>query len=123
MTDDLFLRLSVTIQGKPTLLIGHHLLEGKIATINKPLAILTRSTADLNSATNSSISPSEFNPKGHGKDSVDSNVMDCDDDGGDGNGQITAAPPARPTQWEAVGIVKRKIVFAKRPMPIVGRQS
>lgn len=53
----------------------------------------------------------------------ETNAMECDDD--DGNPHQTPATAAgsttTTTQWEAVGIVKRKILFAKRPMPIVGR--
>lgn len=52
----------------------------------------------------------------------ETNAMDCDDD--DGNPHQTPAAGSTTTtttQWEAVGIVKRKILFAKRPMPIVGR--
>lgn len=49
--------------------------------------------------------------------------MDCDEDaGGGGSGNSLLASPGRQTQWEAVAIVKRKIVFAKRPMPLVGRR-
>lgn len=114
-----------TTQGKPTLLIGHHLLEGKIATMNKPLAILTRSIADVNASTTTSSSTytSELKSKGRGKDRNDLDAMDCDDDGDDGKEGSGLAAPVRSRQWEAVGIVKRKIVFAKRPMPIVGRPS
>lgn len=29
--------------------------------------------------------------------------------------------PGVPPQWDIVAVVKRKMVFAKRPMPMVGR--
>lgn len=60
-------------QDKPTLLIGHHLLEGKLVTLQKPLAVLHRAQ------------PNE-------------------DDG---------------TSYDMIGLVRRKIVFAKRPMPVI----
>ncbi|KAJ3569307.1 hypothetical protein NP233_g5148 [Leucocoprinus birnbaumii] len=112
-----------TLQGKPTLLIGHHLLEGKIAALTKPLAILTRSTTDVNlSATNTSETPGPSDSRSRGEDRDDSNSMDVDEDGADGR-ERSGSTPNRTAQWQAVGIVKKKIVFAKRPMPIVGRPS
>ncbi len=51
----------------------------------------------------------------------DTNRMDCDGDEGDDDGKRLSAVGS--TQWEAVGIVKRKILFAKRPMPVLGRTS
>jgi len=67
-------------QSKPTLAIGHHLLEGKIVSLPKPLGVIQRSTT-----------PSA----GIGSE----------------EGSL---------QWDMVAIVKKKIVFSKRPMPIVG---
>jgi len=94
-------------QGKPTLLIGPHLLEGTINTLNKPLAVLTRVLASAKVTT----------PEGRGKD-----TMEIDHENNKEDRPVTS-PLTPPTQWKAVGIVKRKIVFAKRPMPIVGRSS
>ncbi|KAJ7476240.1 Ctf8-domain-containing protein [Mycena latifolia] len=75
---------------KPTLTIGHHLLEGKVALLPKPLAILQRVV-----------------PR-------DPDSMDCDAPDGDATAGAAVA-------WDAIAIVKRKIIFSKRPMPIVGR--
>ncbi|KAJ7707356.1 Ctf8-domain-containing protein [Mycena rosella] len=76
---------------KPTLTIGHHLLEGKVAVLPKPLAVLRRvSTAD--------------------PDAMECDVLD--------DSQAGEAPAVA---WDAIALVKRKIVFSKRPMPIVGR--
>ncbi|KXN91642.1 hypothetical protein AN958_12494 [Leucoagaricus sp. SymC.cos] len=85
---------------KPTLLIGHHLLEGKIASLNKPLAILTRSATNVNSSSTIASSTDLLKPELKGR--------------------VTPTPRV---QWKVMGIVKRKIVFAKRPMPIVGQPS
>lgn len=73
-------------QNKPTLLIGHHLLEGKIMTLAKPLAVLYRSHV---------------------------NKMDVDD----------GEKLKDPARWDIVAIVKQKIIFSKRPMPVVGRAT
>ncbi|KAJ7442463.1 Ctf8-domain-containing protein [Mycena latifolia] len=79
---------------KPTLTIGHHLLEGKVALLPKPLAILQR------------VVPGDLDS------------MDCDASDGDATGREATA-----VAWEAIAIVKRKIIFSKRPMPIVGRAA
>ncbi|KAI0637494.1 Ctf8-domain-containing protein [Trametes polyzona] len=77
---------------KPTLLIGHHLLEGKLVNLSKPLAILHRNARD---AVEGSA------PEDAAQDQ----------------------PKDTPTSWDIVAVVKRKMVFSKRPMPMVGRPS
>jgi len=80
--------------GKPSLLIGHHLLEGTIAALPKPFAVILRTG----------------NP---GPDL--------------GNDAMVIGSPADPgdhsvsSKWSVVGIVKKKIVFSKRPMPVMGK--
>jgi chromosome transmission fidelity protein 8 len=76
--------------------IGHHLLEGKIATLPKPLAVLQRVVA--------AASP---------------DAMDCDPDA---SATSQTASEESAVSWDAIAIVKRKIIFSNRPMPIVGRQ-
>ncbi|KAJ6610699.1 Ctf8-domain-containing protein [Mycena sp. CBHHK59/15] len=78
---------------KPTLMIGHHLLEGKIAVLPKPLAVLHRM-------------PGESDP----------DAMECD-------AELSSQVVETAVSWDAIAIIKRKIVFSKRPMPIVGRPS
>jgi chromosome transmission fidelity protein 8 len=68
-------------------MIGHHQLEGKFATLPKPLAILKKQVV---------------------KEQADTDML-LDD---------TFVQKSAP-EWDMVAIVKRKIVFAKRPMPIV----
>ncbi|KAF9041919.1 hypothetical protein BDZ89DRAFT_980990 [Hymenopellis radicata] len=83
---------------RPTLRIGHHLLEGKIVTLKKPLAIMHKTR-----------------PKQ--SDDDDDFPMDVTDDAGFNQTQ------KREISWQAVAIVKRKVLFSKRPIPIVGKPS
>ncbi|KAJ7168560.1 Ctf8-domain-containing protein [Mycena filopes] len=101
-------RLCIDDAGKkPTLMIGHHLLEGKVAQLPKPLAVLRRV---------STLPPAA---------DADADAMDCDEDG---ESQLVAAEKNEngnretvSVSWDAIAVIKRKIVFSKRPMPIVGR--
>lgn len=77
-------------------MIGHNLLEGTIVQLSKPLAILHRSGAEIDSSGVTSKDGDEEEEK-----HVTSNQI----------------------SWESIGIVKRKVVFAKRPMLIVGPSS
>jgi len=87
--------------GKPSLLIGHHLLEGTIAALPKPFALIFRTTGpELGNDAMVQDSPNTAT-SGHPTD-----IGDC----------ISSS-------WSVVGIVKKKIVFSKRPMPIMGKQS
>ncbi|KAF4582395.1 hypothetical protein EYR38_002515 [Pleurotus pulmonarius] len=90
-------------RSKPKLMIGHHLLEGKIATLAKPLAVIHRANH-----------PQETSPDAMNCDqNMDQGQMgaEFDDDvetGRTGN-----------HQWEIIAVVKKKILFSNRPMPIV----
>lgn len=75
------------LQKKPTLLIGHHLLEGKLQNLGKPLAVMHKTSG------RSSESGEEVHEL------------------------VSSSSP----EWNIVAVVKRKMVFAKRPMPMVGR--
>jgi len=87
---------------KPTLAIGHHLLEGKIVSLPKPLGVIQRSTA----------------PSPH---SSLQGALDHDPEDDDMDGEKAKKSQGDQSQWEMVAIVKKKIVFSKRPMPIVGK--
>ncbi|KAF8176590.1 Ctf8-domain-containing protein [Mycena galopus ATCC 62051] len=93
-------RLCIDEAGKrPTLTVGHHLLEGKVTQLPKPLAVLRRvAGAELDDA------------------------MDCDNAPAD-ESESQGAETSTTVSWDAIAVVKRKIVFSKRPMPIVGRQA
>jgi len=69
-------QLDMSIPTKPTLRIGHHLLEGKIASLPKPLAVLRTDTNSDENATS-------------------------------------------PIAFDIVAIIRKKLLFSKRPSPIV----
>ena len=71
--------------------MGHHLLEGKIVTLSKPLGVMHRTESSKR--------------HDHSVDGNDSRVMDDASNTG--------------VNWDIVAVVKKKIVFSKRPMPIV----
>ncbi|KAI0701529.1 Ctf8-domain-containing protein [Cerioporus squamosus] len=78
---------------KPTMMIGHHLLEGKLVNLAKPLAVLHKHDS----------------PPGM----EDEAAMEVEDD--------SPRPPApQAKSWDIVAVVKKKMVFSKRPMPVVG---
>ncbi|KAF8905093.1 chromosome transmission fidelity protein 8 [Gymnopilus junonius] len=99
---------------KPTLVIGHHLLEGKIAALPKPYAILVRTGPARNTAARqTSLS-----------EDIDGDAMDLDTDTHNsagpelsGNGEEGSG-----TGWSIAAIVNKKIIFAKRPMPVIGKK-
>lgn len=64
--------------------IGHHLLEGKIITLPKPLAVIRAEQKPL-------------------------------EENADDGASVQAN-----REWNVVAVVKKKIVFGKRPTPIVG---
>ncbi|KAG9050195.1 hypothetical protein FS837_007093 [Tulasnella sp. UAMH 9824] len=106
--------LSMDNPDRPTLTIGHHLLEGKIANLAKPLAVLSRNAPppdayvqNILSSSNQQRQPDSSPvkpPAGKTEDDIDFEQADAD------NGS-----------FDVVAIVKKKIVFAKRPVPIVGK--
>ncbi|KAG8920471.1 hypothetical protein FRC03_010493 [Tulasnella sp. 419] len=93
--------LSLEIPARPTLSIGHHLLEGKVTNLPKPLAVLSR---------NSPINDGSGILKQLTSDS-DPNAA-VEETGDENNGS-----------FDVVAIVKKKIVFAKRPVPITNTMA
>ncbi|PSS34149.1 hypothetical protein PHLCEN_2v1817 [Hermanssonia centrifuga] len=92
LKDQVVGKLSVDIETKkPSLRIGHHLLEGKLVTLPKPLAVMHRAKVAVST--------------------TEGDAMD------DSDQTLDSSPP----QWDIIAVVKRKMVFAKRPMPMVGR--
>ncbi|KAF9243380.1 Ctf8-domain-containing protein [Melanogaster broomeanus] len=83
-------RLNTTDMNKPTLAIGHHLLEGKVVNLPRPLGVLQK---DVRYGVPSDGPPPD---------------------------ESTSGPKESEQQlrWNVAAVVKKKIVFSKRPMPI-----
>ncbi|EGO24397.1 hypothetical protein SERLADRAFT_369636 [Serpula lacrymans var. lacrymans S7.9] len=95
-------KLQMDDSNKPTLVIGHHLLEGKVVNLVKPLGVLHRKDRNGNS------------------DQPSSHIQSHDYDQ-DGEPQVSSDESQKePAGWDVVAVVKKKIVFSKRPMPIAG---
>lgn len=79
-------------------MIGHHLLEGKVVSLPKPLGVLQK----------------------HVRNTVPSAVHapDNDDDDLEGEGEDKKENTGKQVRWDVTAVVKKKIVFSKRPMPI-----
>ncbi|KAF8968082.1 chromosome transmission fidelity protein 8 [Flammula alnicola] len=101
---------------KPSLLIGHHLLEGKIATLPKPYAVLLR-----NGSTRGA-SESESEPTMQTGDDDDDEAMAVDAAGSGPESSIENGHQGSSAGWTIAGIVKKKIIFSKRPMPVIEKK-
>jgi len=91
---------------KPTLKIGHHLLEGTIQNLPKPYAVLARSS-------HPSIQVADDPDRGGG---AIANEQPSDNGG---NSSTTSSHRKNNASYNVITIVKKKIVFANRPVPIV----
>ncbi|KAN0092933.1 Ctf8 domain containing protein [Tylopilus felleus] len=87
--------LNTADMNKPTLVIGHHLLEGKVVSLPKPLGVLHK----------------------HVRNDGPSFVHASDDPEHQGDGE-KEEEEAKEIRWDVAAVVKKKIVFSKRPMPI-----
>ncbi|KIK94372.1 hypothetical protein PAXRUDRAFT_828054 [Paxillus rubicundulus Ve08.2h10] len=83
-------KMNTADMNKPTLLIGHHLLEGKVVNLPKPLGVLHK---DVHGVVSPDRHPSDANA---GPNSAESEQV----------------------SWNVVAVVKKKLVFSKRPMPV-----
>ena len=77
-------------------MIGHHLLEGKLVNLPKPLAVLHRHDPSAQSGT------------------AQESAMDLDGE------EPEKSASSKSASWDIVAVVRRKMVFSNRPMPIVG---
>ncbi|KAH9052977.1 Ctf8-domain-containing protein [Lactarius deliciosus] len=98
-------------KGKPTLRIGYHLLEGTIVSLAKPLAVLQRMPTPSRSQILPPPQPDEDISMDNGGEEL----------GAPGTTSTAAAVAA--TSYTIRTLVRKKIVFSKRPTPIVGASA
>ena len=84
-------KVCAAIQNKPALVIGPHFLEGKIVSLPTPLAVMEKKK-----------SPSD--------DRMSEMDVDGDEDREEGG-----------VEWQISTVVRKKVVFSKRPMPLLNR--
>ena len=89
--DQTLARTDPTSQNKSSLAIGPHLLEGKVVSLPTPLAIIEKIVK---------------------KKSGFDDGMDVDEDGNREEAGV---------EWQISVIVRKKLVFATRPMPVLNR--
>ncbi|THH32253.1 hypothetical protein EUX98_g1954 [Antrodiella citrinella] len=85
---------------KSTLRIGHHLLEGKLVNLPKPLAVLYRPPR----------------PPTITEDDMDEEERSVEEEDVE---RDWAGAKKEQRGWDVVAVVKKKMVFSKRPMPMV----
>lgn len=80
--------LNMADMNKPTLTIGYHLLEGKVVNLTKPLGVLHKQACTPVEGVSTSS-------------------------GGPSQEEVGTG-----TKWDVIAVVKKKLVFSKRPMPV-----
>ena len=94
--------LHFTSKGTPTLIVGHHILTGRVITLDKPYAVLRKKMQGALDASEEEIE-------------LDSERMELDSE----VGQRVSSHP----EYEVVALISKKIIFKNRPKPIITKAA
>lgn len=97
--------LHFTEKDTPILIVGHHLLTGKVVTLDKPYAILRKRKQRVSDVLDDDEAGME----------LDSEV---EQRGGADRAENETSP-----EYEVVALISRKIIFKNRPKPIITKTA
>ena len=97
------------VRGTPSLVIGHHLLSGKVVDLEKPFAVLRKK-----------VSASSRNSNHGGTSEADApSPRDEECDVMMETSEVVQEHIAVNTEYEVIAVIQKKIVFKNRPKPII----